>query len=196
MANDGEEEGDEDTDEEEDPADTTPSASELAGKFAKFLRSPEGLAALPPAELRALAAGAAVAAAGASVAVGGGAGGAAVGLRAAQDEVEIRHAAALASSPEAAAVWEDAKRLLADAALRADLASAPGPRHLGSISAPNSPLGRNMGRASPALGAAARGSGPHPEITPAEDDDGSSTPTPPGLSARSAVEQGDEVSGE
>ena len=109
----GDDGGDGSDGEGDDEAAAAPSASELALMFGRFLRGPGGLAGLPPVELQAIMM--------ATQQGGDGAGpGAAGGLPAEavrmQAEVEARHAELLATTPEAAALWEDAKLMAGVAA--------------------------------------------------------------------------------
>ena len=94
-------------------ASAVPSASELALMFGRFLRGPGGLAGLPPAELQALMMAAQQGGDGAGPGAAGGLPAEAVRMQA---ELEARHAELLATTPEAAALWEDAKLMAGVAA--------------------------------------------------------------------------------
>ena len=109
----GDDGGDGSDGEGDDEAAAAPSASELALMFGRFLRGPGGLAGLPPAELQAIMMAAQQAGDGAGP---GAAGGLPVEAVRMQVDLEARHAELLASSPEAAALWEDAKLMAGVAA--------------------------------------------------------------------------------
>ena len=185
---DGEEEG-----EEEEGVRPGPSSSELAALFSQFLRGPAGLSGLPQAELQELLQAAAMhnhqthphpQPDGMLKAH----------LRWMQEKIEAKHATIILSSPEAAALWEEAKRVI----------GAASGGYLG-ISPQRSPLrGGVPGPASEAAGVGAglgsvRSPDPSPtkralssEITPADEDDDDG-----GLhSMDSFIEREDEESGE